>query len=144
MPTTRLSAADYRKRMGLSPANRRAERAPRQRPVSPLVSSLVFKLSHAGVEIPRWAGHPGGELKPVPGRLFRFDLAWPERLVAAEVDGGVWVKGRHNRGKGMIADSEKYSLAAGLGWRVLRLCDVHVKDGRAVEWIKAALEWRHV
>jgi hypothetical protein len=54
-------------------------------------------------------------------RKWRFDLAWPLHSVALEVEGGVWTGGRHSRGKGMIADMEKYNAAAVAGWRVLRV-----------------------
>jgi very-short-patch-repair endonuclease len=53
-------------------------------------------------------------------RRFRFDYAWPLRMVAAEIDGGVWTGGRHTRGKGFIEDQRKTNLAAKLGWFVLR------------------------
>lgn len=49
-----------------------------------------------------------------------MDYAWPDALVALEVEGGVWTGGRHTRGAGFLADMEKYNEAARLGWRVLR------------------------
>jgi len=54
------------------------------------------------------------------GRKWRFDFAWPDKKIAVECEGGVWIQGRHNRGKGFIGDCHKYNSAVLLGWRVLR------------------------
>lgn len=64
---------------------------------------------------------PVPELRFAPPRRWRFDYAWPDRLLALEVEGGAWVRGRHTRGAGYIADMEKYSEAAARGWRILRV-----------------------
>jgi very-short-patch-repair endonuclease len=56
-----------------------------------------------------------------PTRKWRFDYAIPSLKVALEVDGGVWVYGRHNRAKSYIADLEKLNAAASMGWLVLRI-----------------------
>lgn len=56
-----------------------------------------------------------------PTRKWRFDYAIPTLKVAIEVDGGVWVYGRHNRAKSYIADTEKTNTAASMGWLVLRI-----------------------
>ncbi len=53
-------------------------------------------------------------------RKWRFDVAWPAHKVALEVEGGVWTRGRHSRGAGMVGDMEKYNAAVLDGWRVLR------------------------
>ena len=53
-------------------------------------------------------------------RRSRFDYACLSLMVAIEVEGGVWVRGRHTRGKGFIEDMKKYNHATVLGWRVLR------------------------
>jgi hypothetical protein len=55
-----------------------------------------------------------------PERKFRFDFAWPVLKVALEVEGGVWSRGAHGRGSGIVRDIEKYNLAVSMGWRVLR------------------------
>lgn len=73
-------------------------------------------------------------------RKWRFDLCWPPEKLALEVEGGIWVAGRHSRGKGMEADMEKYAEATILGWSVLRASVGQVKDGTAVEWVKRALD----
>ena len=60
------------------------------------------------------------ELKFCPTRRWRFDFAWIDEKVAVEIEGGIFMQGRHNRGKGMEADMEKYNWATINGWRVLR------------------------
>jgi very-short-patch-repair endonuclease len=53
-------------------------------------------------------------------RKWRADFAYLPGRVLIEIEGGIWVNGRHNRAAGFNADLEKY-LAAGLaGWRVFR------------------------
>jgi very-short-patch-repair endonuclease len=55
-----------------------------------------------------------------PVRKWRFDFAIPKYKIAIEIDGGVWMYGRHNRSSGYIADMEKFNAAASLGWVVLK------------------------
>jgi very-short-patch-repair endonuclease len=55
-----------------------------------------------------------------PARKWRLDFAWPELRIAAEVEGGVFSRGRHVRPAGFIDDCEKYNAAVLLGWSVLR------------------------
>ncbi len=64
---------------------------------------------------------PEREWKFDEKRRWRFDYAWPERMVALEVEGGVWTGGRHTRGAGFVKDMEKYNRASVLGWRLLRV-----------------------
>lgn len=72
------------------------------------------------------------------GRRWRFDFAWPERLIAVEVEGGVFVGGHHSRGVGFTADCEKYNEAAVMGWLVLRVTPRQITEGHAIHWIKEA------
>lgn len=53
-------------------------------------------------------------------RMFRFDCACPSKKIAIEIEGAVWVNGRHNRPIGMQQDMIKYNLATIEGWRILR------------------------
>lgn len=43
-----------------------------------------------------------------------------EFKIAVEIEGGIFVQGRHNRGLGMQGDCVKYNAAQVEGWKVLR------------------------
>jgi very-short-patch-repair endonuclease len=90
-------------------------------------------------ELPAAADAAVRELRFHPIRQWRFDLAWPEQRVAAECDGGIYSAGRHVRGAAVEGDAEKVSVAAAMGWRVLRLTRKMIDDGRAVDLIGRAL-----
>ena len=64
---------------------------------------------------------PVKEYKFHPTRKWRFDYAFPESMVAVEVEGGVWTGGRHTSGAGFLKDMEKYNTALLHGWRVYRV-----------------------
>ena len=72
-------------------------------------------------------------------RRWRFDFAWPDRMLAAELAGAVYSQGRHTRGKGFTEDCRKYSEAAILGWRILHLTTQMIPSGEAVAVIERAL-----
>ena len=55
-----------------------------------------------------------------PQRKWRADWAWPDRLVLMEIEGAVWVRGRHTRGAGYEKDMEKHNAGQLLGYRLLR------------------------
>uniref|UniRef100_A0A6M3LIE1 DUF559 domain-containing protein n=1 Tax=viral metagenome TaxID=1070528 RepID=A0A6M3LIE1_9ZZZZ len=71
-------------------------------------------LKHFGIPSPEI------EYKFHPSRKWRIDYAWPGVKLAVEIEGGAWVKGRHNRASGFIKDMEKYNQLILLGWRLLR------------------------
>ena len=93
---------------------------------SKLESELYRQLSWAGLSVGLVTEH-----KFHPDRKWRFDFAWPDRFIAAEVEGAEFANGRHTRGSGFTADCEKYNAAAQLGWRVFRFTGGMVRDGRA-------------
>jgi hypothetical protein len=120
-------------------------RLPRARPArpkgrkpqgdSPQLAALALAL----------ADHPAGpgtrEHAFHPARKWRFDLAWPGLGVAFECEGGAFLgrRGRHTSGAGFTADCEKYSVAAVLGWRVVRATTAQIAAGLARQWVEAAL-----
>ena len=74
-------------------------------------------------------------------RRFRFDFAWPSRMVALEIEGGTWSRGksRHISPRGFENDCEKYSLAAVHCWRVIRVTSKQINEAKMLEWVRAAL-----
>ena len=54
-------------------------------------------------------------------RRWRADFAHLDSRTLIEIEGGIWVNGRHNRAAGFNADLEKYLEAGLAGWRVFRL-----------------------
>lgn len=61
-------------------------------------------------------------------RKWRFDFAWPKVKVAVEIDGGVFMGGRHTSGAGYTKDCYKLNRAVELGWRVLRFTPQMLKN----------------
>lgn len=69
---------------------------------------------------------PATEYMFHPERKWRFDFAFIKEKIAVEIEGGIYVSGRHTRGAGYEKDMEKYNAATLLGWRVLRYTPKHV------------------
>ena len=57
------------------------------------------------------------------GRRWRADFAHIPSRSLIEIEGGIWIQGRHNRAEGFLADIEKYFEAALAGLVVLRLSE---------------------
>lgn len=72
-------------------------------------------------------------------RRWRFDFAWPDALLALEVDGGLYSQGRHTRGAGTEGDHDKFNEAAALGWRVLRCTPRKLCTMATVDVVRRAL-----
>jgi len=82
---------------------------------------------------------PQQEYKFHDKRKFRFDFAWIDEKLAVEIEGGVWIQGRHTRGSGYVKDMEKYNLAAEAGWRVLRFTPHQIKKEETYNIIHTCL-----
>ena len=104
------------------------------------------KAEHAGpVPITCWACfYAPGTVSSVfchtfsRDRNWRFDFAWPDQMLAVEVDGGTFSGGRHTRGQGYEGDCEKGNEAILRGWRVMHVTSKQVESGEALEWIERA------
>ena len=72
-------------------------------------------------------------------RLWRFDFAWPEIMLAVEIEGGTAVMGRHVCPAGYRADCKKYNEALLLGWRVIRGDSKMVRDGSLLATLEVAI-----
>ena len=96
----------------------------------------------AMVNMLEWIGAPAPTREYVfhQVRKWRFDIAWPDLMIAVEIDGGVWTQGRHTRGAGYIADCEKFAEAAVLGWVVVRFPTDWVDDGTAITYVERLLK----
>lgn len=82
---------------------------------------------------------PVPEYRFHPVRRWRFDWAFPDRLLAVEQEGGIWIGGRHSRGKGFQADLDKYGEAFAMGWVVVRATPQMVANGTVAQWIERRL-----
>jgi very-short-patch-repair endonuclease len=78
---------------------------------------------------------PEREAKFHPKRRWRLDAAYRLLGLAIEIEGGVWINGRHTRTSGYLGDIEKYNALAELGWRLLRFTPQMVEQEVAVEQI---------
>lgn len=107
---------------------------------------LVAALqAHDLVVQPEWRFHDH--------RRWRIDVAaystTTPRKLAIEIDGGVWVGGRHTRGAGVLKDNEKIAHLAIDGWLFLRVTPQQVNSGQALAWALAILfpsheaVWQH-
>jgi very-short-patch-repair endonuclease len=99
---------------------------------SRLEETLAVLLRHEGVAYER-------EYRFDDKRRWRFDFAFPDKRLAVEIDGGTWVRGRHQRPEGYERDCEKLNAAALAGWRVLRFTGKMVMNGTAMTTIKRSL-----
>lgn len=74
-----------------------------------------------------------------PKRKWRLDYWLEEQVggpliafnIAVEIEGGIWTRGRHSRGKGYQADLDKYNAATAMGYKIFRFSTQDVLMGRA-------------
>ena len=99
-------------------------------PKSELEDALLFQI--AAAELPP----PIREYRfaEIIGRWWRFDLCWPDRMIAVEVEGF----GHHKLSR-YIGDIDKYNAAIELGYRLYRVTGKMVKGGRALTLIERVL-----
>jgi len=82
---------------------------------------------------------PQFEVRFHPSRKWRWDLAWVPQLVALEIDGGIWIRGGHNRGAQMKKDWEKANCGQLMGWKVFRCEPRDLTTMATADMIRGAL-----
>ena len=97
---------------------------------SDLESRLILSLRAARLPM------PVAEFKFHPTRRWRADLAYPDKMILIECEGGSWSGGRHVTGQGFEDDCQKYAEAAVLGYRVLRFTGKQIRAGYATDCIR--------
>ena len=99
---------------------------------------LIFRyqLILHNIDIPESEYMFAKELK----RKFRFDYCYSKHKLAIEIEGGIWINGRHNRASGFIKDMEKYNIACVLGYRILRFTIQDLKKESTYITIKDSLK----
>lgn len=88
-------------------------------------------------------------------RQWKFDFAWPQYMLAVEIDGVVmrrmqgfdkkwrWVAtGGHSDIQGMRDNNKKINRAIETGWSVLRYLEEEVQPGRAIQQTMRVLALR--
>ena len=129
--------------MTITPSQTTAESANeipqhRRQPVHAMSNSsleALFMLQLRADKLPE----PVREHKFHERRKWRFDFCWPDKMLAVEVEGGIWTGGRHTRGDGYEKDAEKYNAATEMGWRILRFTPKYLRSGEALEQVKRIL-----
>ena len=82
-----------------------------------IAPSLLFKITWDGMNGPPLVE----EYRFHKKRMWRADYACVEGKVIIEIEGGIFVRGRHIRPQGFINDCSKYNTATLDGWAVIRL-----------------------
>ncbi len=101
--------------------------------------ALIDKITAVGLPMPTREHQFHAE------RRWKLDLAWRDKLVACEIEGGIWMQTKTGRGKGhahpkrFLQDVEKYNELALYGWTLIRVTPEMIEDGRALDWLDRAL-----
>jgi very-short-patch-repair endonuclease len=127
----RLSAAAARK-LGVDVPKATRVKNPLPRPESS--DLLLAQIRMTGLP------EPVREFKFHRTRKWRLDLAYPDRMLAIEADGGTRTGGRHVRGDGYQGDCTKLNAAVDAGWRVLRFTTAMIQSGEALAALRQILE----
>ena len=80
------------------------------------MSNKALQLAYLNAIYPGWEP----EYRFHKTRKWRLDYGNPKRKLAVEIEGGIWIKGRHTTGSGFKKDIEKYNTLASMGWLLFR------------------------
>ena len=125
---TSISLAEYKKTFKPKRGAKRPASVKKERAVSVGEAILSQHLAAYKIDFKQ-------EFQFNKDRKWRADFYLVGTKILIEVEGGIWSGGRHTRGKGYIADMEKYNSAAALGYQVYRFSTEQVKSGLAIEQI---------
>jgi len=116
--------------------------------VSEVEEQMLVQIRNSGLP------EPVREHRFHPVRRWRLDFFWlcPDHVIsnsydlALEIEGGTFMaRSRHTSKTGFEKDVEKYNEALMHNILVLRATTTHVKDGRAIEWVKGFMKsWKMV
>lgn len=84
---------------------------------------------------------PEQQIQFIPGRRYKADFLFNDAMLVVEVDGGAYIRGRHNRAAGRSADCERDILAILNGYTVIRLTTNMVKNGDGIKYTKKIYEY---
>ena len=99
---------------------------------SSLEKYLAAMLDEEGIEYV-------AEYKFHPVRRWRFDIAIPAHKLAIEVQGGIYIHGRHTRGNALEDEYAKINTAVAMGWRVLFATTRLISSGAIVDFVKTII-----
>lgn len=111
--------------------------------MSDLADRFLAQIVADGLVLPHSEYHFSLYVDGKPVRQWRFDFAWPESLVAVEIQGGTWVAhgsaGYHGSGRGIEQDAEKLNAAVAIGWRVALVTTKMVSSGAGLRIVRILL-----
>lgn len=74
--------------------------------------------------------------KEALGRAWRWDLCWPDRMIAIEIQGGIWTRGAHGHPTDILRNMHKHNDATRLGWRFYQFTPTEVRRGIALKFLQ--------
>ena len=75
-------------------------------------------------------------------RMWRFDMAWPDLMLAVELDGMVFrPNSGHTSALGLSSDRVKDAVAQLMGWTVIRFTEVHFRQKDVEPIMEAAFDY---
>lgn len=75
-----------------------------------------------------------------PIRRWRADYAILKYKILLEVEGGIYIGGRHTRGVGFKNDMDKYNSATSMGYSVLRVTPSDLLKTSTLDLIKETIK----
>lgn len=135
---TSAQLAAYQSKLAAKPAKAKPAKAKKAKKPPRLDFFPEYCLAW---DLPR----PTPEYRFHPARKWRIDYYFEAngRRVGLEVEGGIYVMGRHTRGAGFAGDMEKYNAAAQVGITIVRVTPGDLLKLKTFELIKKTLYGTH-